>query len=78
MAGRKGAKPRGATTRLLKDSTGDPYIDLFAAVFARALADARRPEMGRDHESAMQWLRSDPFARRIIVAAQRAGHLDDF
>lgn len=64
--------------RLIKCFTGDPYIDLFAAVFARALADARRPEMGRDHESAVQWLRTDPLARRIVVAAQRAGHLDDF
>lgn len=70
--------PRRATTRLIKGSTGDPYLDLFAAVVARALADARRPEMGRHHESAIWWLHTNPFAWQVVIAAQRAGHLDDF
>jgi hypothetical protein len=69
---------RGAKPPLIKEQTDDPYLDLFAAVVARTLADERRPEMGRHRESAIWWLRTNPFVWQIVIAAQRAGHLDDF
>jgi hypothetical protein len=63
--GRKGKPP------FIQQTTGNPYLDFFAAAVALAIRDVEHPSAARPHDaySALAFLTEDPVAAGLLRRA---------
>ena len=62
---------RKAKPPFVQQTTGNPYLDFFAAAVALAIRDVEHPNVAQPHNaySALAFLTEDPIAARLIHLA---------
>ena len=65
------SRGRDSKPPFIHATTGDPYLDLGAAMVALAIEDLRDPALGSE---ARTFLRESPIARMVIAILEANGH----